>query len=1051
MMLRSHLYWSTPNLIVLLQILLLMAVHTASSQVVCQHSLSLPFPYDIPAVFAHRYRQSMSPAESTMVAETSSPTDTVSSHGSDESSLILVGTKRLGITVGSQRDLSLNQSLDLTVSGEVARGIEMRALLSDEDCSIPPEGSTRNLEDLEQVAIELISSHFTARLGDVGLGLDGGQLGQVERHLVGAEVTGKREGQSAVVAAGNEKGIASSCSFTGIEGVQGPYRLASTELSNDETVVAGSERVYLDGELMARGSDADYVIDYSTGEITFTSRRLITSDSRITVDFERSQREYRRTIRAATGETGLWNDRFRIGATYFHEVDDHRRHLSGALSSEAERALEDAGPGESEIWVTGSHHVGSHGGDYERDGDIFVYVGPGEGDYQVTFTHVGQGEGDYRYDSDIGAYTYVGPGLGDSRAEMLVQPPTEVSLYGVDGAVDLGQGVVVAAEMAQTHYDRNTLSSQSGSDVQDLGWITSFHCAPHWLNDPYGFSLTGTWHQWGENFAYPGRFRPVIYEDRWGIPPTQGAERGGELRGEVKPLSFLDLDGELARLTTDSASAWRTSIGSLVSPSGWPWTRLRYERLESHSDSSAFSRLRRRVDLGHNIGIWAPTVYRAQELRLRDYDVDERIWTTGGEVAVELGGPSLVATVGHEQQVEEERDDRWKWDNTADTDRGTLHWRMLPVWTAEVDYTRRTRRYADAEDGSNFRVDIGSLKLGIHQPERWGSVDLGYRVGSTQKRSAEERYYRVAEGQGEYHRDPRTNTFYPDEDGDYRREVTWTGQERVMTDLAAEVRCVLVPFRRFSLDGLAALKEETSDPDRRSIYLLRLSHFQQDATTLVGNSRVELGATLFPRDDLAARLRFRHYDQEDNRFQGRHREMLNASHTIELSWQGIASTVLRGKYTENRALTSSTEWGEEREERTREVGAGWTRHLSAPVELSLDVGTGRERVRAPRGYSHLGTVQMRFVRLVNQVTRRLSGRGSLSARLSCVQRDTDQEEQNLPPDVLVYKPIGISGEASLSFGYRWNEHTSSSFSFHGRFCPNRPFRHTLTAEVTADF
>jgi len=67
--------------------------------------------------------------------------------------------------------------------------------------------------------------------------------------------------------------------------IQGPYRLNGINNERAIRIIAGSEKIYLDGVQLKRGENNDYIIDYSNAEITFTPRRIITSVSRISVDF----------------------------------------------------------------------------------------------------------------------------------------------------------------------------------------------------------------------------------------------------------------------------------------------------------------------------------------------------------------------------------------------------------------------------------------------------------------------------------------------------------------------------------------------------------------------------------------------------------------------------------------------------------------------------------------------------------------------------------------------------------------------------------------------
>ena len=75
-------------------------------------------------------------------------------------------------------------------------------------------------------------------------------------------------------------------------GYKGPYRLTSNQGNKDISIISASEKVWVEGELMIRGANYDYVIDYSLAEITFTAKRLIHSDIDIFVEYEYVDGQY---------------------------------------------------------------------------------------------------------------------------------------------------------------------------------------------------------------------------------------------------------------------------------------------------------------------------------------------------------------------------------------------------------------------------------------------------------------------------------------------------------------------------------------------------------------------------------------------------------------------------------------------------------------------------------------------------------------------------------------------------------------------------------------
>ncbi len=168
-------------------------------------------------------------------------------------------------------------------------------------------------------------------------------LDVISRKLIGAEATAQFDDGSVTIAGGAPRGEFTTNTIQGQEAYQGPYSLVGQNGEPSILIVAGTEHVYIDGVLQVRGEQNDYIIDYALDQITFQPRRLITSDSRIVVDFEYSDQQYNKSLFAANVKGDLLDGALKISTTYLREGDNQDAPLDLSLSDTDQNILANAG------------------------------------------------------------------------------------------------------------------------------------------------------------------------------------------------------------------------------------------------------------------------------------------------------------------------------------------------------------------------------------------------------------------------------------------------------------------------------------------------------------------------------------------------------------------------------------------------------------------------------------------------------------------------------------------------------------------------------------
>ena len=387
------------------------------------------------------------------------------------------GTLIRGFTVGTTKDFSLSSGLRLQLSGNLTDDIEVVAALTDQNTPIQPEGNTERLEEIDKVFIQIKHQNATGTFGDYNLSNRNGEFGVINRKLQGLMGTVNFEPHAGYIAIAGSRGKFNTNNFNGQDGIQGPYVLIGESGERDIIVLAGTEKVFLDGIEMVRGEINDYIIDYSTARITFNPKRLITNASRISADFEYSARQYSRNFFGSGASTILFSDNYKIAAQYLQEGDDPNAPIDFTLTDQDKIILANAGDDplkavKSGVQLVAPDSLGVIKGIYQAvdtliNNEPFTYYVYNPGDslskYIVTFSYVGEGNGDYIREA-LGQFFFIGIQKGGYLPIIFLPLPEQKQLGNVAATFNPFKNVQLDLEYAGSLWDKNRLSSLDDGD-----------------------------------------------------------------------------------------------------------------------------------------------------------------------------------------------------------------------------------------------------------------------------------------------------------------------------------------------------------------------------------------------------------------------------------------------------------------------------------------------------------------------------------------------------------------------------------------------------------
>ncbi len=476
------------------------------------------------------------------------------------------GSITRGLTLGNRQNPVLKSAMNLQLNGALTDQISILAVVSDQNIPFQPDGTTQQLQDFDKVFIKLDGYGASLTAGDFEMGRAPGHFLNMSRKLRGGMVSWDSEkSDSAIIFGGRLSAIAAGAiargkyarnSIQGVEGNQGPYRLMGSQNESFILILAGTERIFIDGRLMQRGMDRDYVIDYNTAELSFMPRIKITRDSRIIAEFEYAERNFARSA-IFTGAT-LSYKKATVRINFFSEQDHPNQPLFQELSGERRALMASVGDSIHKATdlqfdsITFRNNrvmyrlVDSLG--YEK---VFVYsIDPAQAFYQPVFTQVGQGNGNYRQINSAAngrVFAWVEPVNGISQGThepvVLLVTPRKQQMLTLRGDAVVTNTISTRWEYALSNLDINLFSDMDKKD--NLGHAFMIETNGLWGGksvENWKWKSNLSWEYTSKQFNAIERFREVEFERDWNLPPKLARAEGH--------LPALMLSGEKSGLFT---------------------------------------------------------------------------------------------------------------------------------------------------------------------------------------------------------------------------------------------------------------------------------------------------------------------------------------------------------------------------------------------------------------------------------------------------------------------------------------------------------------------
>lgn len=1008
------------------------------------------------------------------------------------------GTIVRGFTVGTTKDFSLNSGLRLQLSGKISEDIELVAALTDENTPIQPEGNTERLEELDKVFIQIKHQNVTGTFGDYQLTKRFGEFGVIDRKLQGLTTEFSFDNVNGYLSIANSRGKFNSNRFNGNDGVQGPYRLSGINNERDIIIIAGTERVYVDGIEMKRGENQDYTIEYSNATITFTPKKLITSASRISIDFEYTDRQFARNFFGIGSGGKFFNNKLKVQFQYMREGDDQDSPIDVSLSENDKKILANAGDDrnravKSGVQLAQPDSLGITKGIYTKvdttiNGSSFSYYVYTPGDslalYNVSFSYVGEQKGDYIRQS-LGYYKFVGQGQGNYLPIVFLPMPELKQMGNIVVDYKPSENISLSIEYAGSLWDKNRFSLL---DDNNYGYARNivFNFTPSKIKignidfGKAGFNYRDRFVQ--SKFTSLDRYNNVEFGRDYNIT-NQSQNQDQSLREiglTLQPISQLFISGNVGFLRNgDDLSSDR--FNNVLKFTDQKNYSVEYNLDYVKTNTSYIKSNWYRHNANAYYSYWKLKMgieFLAEDKKDKQKTVDSLLSSSLKYFdyrpylqLIDFVGIGLTASYGIRNDYAPDNNLLFK-ESTSLTPSLELTYNRIREFNTSFVFTYRSKKYQEIFKQKGFLDNETILIRSRSKFLLWDPLitgDLYYEVSTQKSARLQKVFVRVQQGAGNYkYLGDLNGNGIADEnefeltmfDGDYIQVTIPTDELFPVIDLKTSTRWKLNFTRLLDRNSFAGMilsplssetfwriEENSRQTDYAKVYLLNLSTFQNENTTIQGSNYIQQDLFLFENSqELSFRFRFTQR-KALNEFSNGYERYYNREKSIRIKFKMIKEISNQTDFV-NQVDNVQAPAGSNRARQinTNSISSDFSYRPERNIEIGFKIKVGRSEDNFP--------LTPTIIDLNSQLIRfNLSflGTGRLRIEIERSEFNANTTQNFIPYELTNGNQIGKNYYWRLNFDYRLTSFLQTTVSYDGRVQGPGKIVHTARAEARAYF